>query len=149
MLTDPFLDLISFFSNWTRPPTGDHGTTFGGNPLGCAVASSVLRRINTPEFLDQVQQTGQHFQKRLQSLESSLIKEVRAKGLILGLQFHVDPSPLVALARERGLLIITAANNTVRFVPALNISKAEIDQGMEILQQAIQVFEEKTLNVEA
>lgn len=113
------------------------------------MASSVLRRINTPEFLDQVQQTGQHFQKRLESLESSLIKEVRAKGLILGLQFHVDPAPLVQLARERGLLIITAANNTVRFVPALNISKAEIDQGMEILQQAIEVFEEKTLNVEA
>ncbi|KAG0050754.1 acetylornithine aminotransferase [Gryganskiella cystojenkinii] len=128
---------------------GDHGTTFGGNPLGCAVASSVLRRINTPEFLDQVQQNGQHFYNKLKSIESSLIKDVRAKGLILGLQFHVDPAPLVALARERGLLIITAANNTVRFVPALNISKAEIDQGLEILQQAINVFEDRTLNVEA
>ena len=69
--------------------------------------------------------------------------------MILGLEFNVDPSPLVAMARERGLLIITAANNTVRFVPALNISKAEIDQGMNILKEAIVAFEDKVLNVEA
>ncbi|KAI9238768.1 acetylornithine aminotransferase [Podila verticillata NRRL 6337] len=126
---------------------GDHGTTFGGNPLGCAVASSVLRRINNPEFLDNVNRNGEHFKQQLESIESTLIKEVRSKGMIHGLQFTVDPAPLVALARERGLLIITAANNTVRFVPALNISKAEIDQGMEILKQAIVAFEDKTLNV--
>lgn len=128
---------------------GDHGTTFGGNPLGCAVASSVLRRINNPEFLDNVNQTGEHFKQQLESIKSSLIKEVRSKGMILGMEFKVDPAPLVALARERGLLIITAANNTVRFVPALNISKPEIDQGISILKQAIAVFEDRALNVEA
>lgn len=115
--------------------------------MGCAVASSVLRRINNPEFLDNVNRNGEHFKQQLESIESTLIKEVRSKGMIHGLQFTVDPAPLVALARERGLLIITAANNTVRFVPALNISKAEIDQGMEILKQAIIAFEDKTLNV--
>lgn len=128
---------------------GDHGTTFGGNPLGCAVASSVFRRINTPEFLEDVRVNGEHFRERLESIQSPLIKEIRSKGLILGLEFKVDPAPLVALARERGLLIITAANNTVRFVPPLNISKAEIDQGVQILKEAIAVFDDRTLSVEA
>ncbi|KAI8596443.1 pyridoxal phosphate-dependent transferase [Dissophora ornata] len=128
---------------------GDHGTTFGGNPLGCAVASSVLRRINNPEFLDNVNKNGAHFREHLESISSPLVKEVRSKGMILGLEFKVDPSPLVAMARERGLLIITAANNTVRFVPALNISKAEIDQGMDILKKAIVAFEDKVLSVDA
>jgi acetylornithine aminotransferase len=128
---------------------GDHGTTFGGNPLGCAVASSVFRRINNPEFLDNVNQIGEHFKEQLKSIQSPLIKEVRSKGMILGMEFKVDPAPLVALARERGLLIITAANNTVRFVPALNISKPEIDQGISILKQAIAVFEDRAMNVEA
>ncbi|KAG0289740.1 acetylornithine aminotransferase [Dissophora globulifera] len=128
---------------------GDHGTTFGGNPLGCAVASNVFRRINNPEFLDNVSKSGAYFRKELESLSSSLIKEVRSKGMILGLEFNVDPAPLVGLARERGLLIITAANNTVRFVPPLNISKADIDKGVEILKSAIVAFEGKVLNVEA
>ena len=117
--------------------------------MGCAVASSVLRRINNPEFLNNVNQTGEHFKGQLESIQSPLIKEVRAKGMILGMEFKVDPAPLVALARERGLLIITAANNTVRFVPALNISKAEIDQGITILKQAIGAFEDRVMNVEA
>ncbi|KAF9582775.1 acetylornithine aminotransferase [Lunasporangiospora selenospora] len=126
---------------------GDHGTTFGGNPLACAVASSVFRRINTPEFLNTVEQNGAHFRQQLESIESPLISGVRSKGMILGLQFTVDPAPLVALARERGLLIITAANNTVRLVPALNISKAEIDRGVEILKEAVVAFEDRTMSV--
>jgi len=109
----------------------------------------VFRRINNPEFLDNVNKNGQHFKEQLESIQSPLVKEIRSKGMILGLQFKVDPAPLVALARERGLLIITAANNTIRFVPALNISKAEIDQGISILKQAIAAFEERTMNVEA
>ncbi|KAF9986520.1 acetylornithine aminotransferase [Mortierella antarctica] len=140
MITDKVAEKIAI---------GDHGTTFGGNPLGCAVASSVFRRINTREFLDNVNMNGQHFKSQLEAIESPLIKEVRSKGMILGLQFKVDPAPLVALARERGLLIITAANNTVRFVPALNISKAEIDQGLGILKQAIAAFEDRVMDVEA
>lgn len=107
---------------------GDHGTTFGGNPLDCAVASSVFQRINTPEFLENVRKNGGHFREQLESLSSPLIKDIRSKGLILGLELKVDPAPLVGMAQERGLLIITAANNTIRFVPPLNISKAEIDQ---------------------
>ncbi|KAF9935936.1 acetylornithine aminotransferase [Modicella reniformis] len=128
---------------------GDHGTTFGGNPLGCAVASSVFRRINTPEFLENVNKNGLHFREQLDSISSPLIKQVRSQGLILGLEFKVDPAPLVTMARERGLLIITAANNTIRFVPPLNIAKGEIDQGIKILKEAIMAFEDRTLNVEA
>ncbi|KAG0260330.1 acetylornithine aminotransferase [Actinomortierella ambigua] len=129
---------------------GEHGTTFGGNPLGCAVANNVFQRINTPEFLDNVLRTGEHFKAQLETLTSSpIVDHVRGQGLILGLRFTVDPAPLVALARERGLLIVTAANNSVRFVPPLNVSKAEVDQGVEILRSAIKAFEDRVLDVEA
>ncbi|KAG0229454.1 acetylornithine aminotransferase [Actinomortierella wolfii] len=141
MITDRVADIIK---------VGDHGTTFGGNPLGCAVANSVFKRINTPEFLDNVVRNGEHFKAQLETLASSpLVEQVRGKGLILGLRFKVDPAPLVALARERGLLIVTAANNTIRFVPPLNITKGEIDQGIEILRSAIKAFEERVLDVKA
>jgi acetylornithine aminotransferase len=68
----------------------------------------------------------------------SQIKEVRGKGLILGLQLDVDPTPIITAARERGLLIITCGTNTLRFVPPLVINEAEIEEGMQILGQAME-----------
>ena len=63
-----------------------------------------------------------------------LIKEVRGKGLILGLQLSEDPTPVIKAARERGLLVITAGTNTLRFVPSLLVSEQEIEEGLRILE---------------
>jgi acetylornithine aminotransferase len=121
--------------------TGDHGTTFGGNPLACRVASYVLSRLSSPEILDSVPAKEQAFRKHFASLKERFpdqITEIRGKGLLLGLQLNTDPTPIVTAARERGLLIITCGTNTLRFVPPLAITEAEIEEGMTKLCDAME-----------
>ncbi|ORX89080.1 PLP-dependent transferase [Basidiobolus meristosporus CBS 931.73] len=125
---------------------GDHGTTFGGNPLGCRVALSVFNRISRPEFLANVNETGAHLKQGLRNITNGnpLVKEVRGLGLILGVEFTVDPTPIVKMARERGLIVITASNNTVRLVPPLILTKEEADQGLAILKDCFEEFKAQT-----
>jgi len=77
---------------------------------------------------------------RLQDAQPELVTEIRGRGLILGVQFARDPTPLVKMARERGLLIITAAENTVRVVPPLILTREQADKGIEILAEALEEF---------
>jgi len=131
--------------------TGDHGTTFGGNPLGSRLAHYILSRLSEPELQSSVIARGQLFRKhfaRLQKRFPSVISEVRGKGLILGLQLNQDPAPVVTAARERGLLVITCGTNTLRFVPPLVISEAEIEEGIRILESAMEAVFEKGQAVE-
>ncbi|KAF2096848.1 acetylornithine aminotransferas-like protein [Rhizodiscina lignyota] len=125
--------------------TGDHGTTFGGNPLGSRLAYYILSRLSDPELQTNVlkmeQVFRQHFE-RLRQRYPNVITEVRGKGLILGLQLSQNATPIVTAARERGLLVITCGTNTLRFVPPLVITEEEINSGMKILEEAMQsVFE--------
>lgn len=126
--------------------TGDHGTTFGGNPLGCRLAHYIVGRLSDPELQKEVVKKEARFRQhfvRLHEAFPDIIQEVRGRGLILGLQLNSDPTPVVTAARERGLLIITCGTNTLRFVPPLIISEDEIDEGMSILEQAMKaVFRE-------
>ncbi|TLD25593.1 hypothetical protein PspLS_06264 [Pyricularia sp. CBS 133598] len=119
---------------------GDHGTTYGGNPLACRLAHHVLERLSDPKLHESVMGKGAVLARGLAQLRhkhSELVSEIRGRGLILGLQLTQDPAPIVAAARERGLLIITAGHNTIRFVPSLLISESEIQQGLGILDEAI------------
>ncbi|KAF2668271.1 putative acetylornithine aminotransferase precursor, partial [Microthyrium microscopicum] len=121
--------------------TGDHGTTFGGNPLGCRVAHHIVGRIAEKTMLEGVQAKERVFRQsfaRLQQRWPEQVKEVRGRGLILGLQMSGDPTPIVKAARERGLLIITAGMNTLRFVPSLTISGAKIEEAVGILEEAME-----------
>jgi acetylornithine aminotransferase len=120
---------------------GDHGTTFGGNPLACRVAHHVLGRLADAQLQAEVRRKGELFRARFDALARrwpELVTEVRGEGLILGLQLSRDPNPVVAAARERGLLVITAGTNTLRFVPSLTASDAEIESGLDILEAAIE-----------
>ena len=122
--------------------TGDHGTTFGGNPLACRLAHYIFSRLSEPELQQGVREKEQVFRRgfeRLQKRFPEVIREVRGRGLILGLQLTQDPTPIVTAARERGLLIITCGTNTLRFVPPLIISDEEIEEGLEKLEQAMDV----------
>ncbi|CAG8508216.1 21098_t:CDS:2 [Dentiscutata erythropus] len=126
---------------------GDHGTTFGGNPLACRAALSVVSRINTPELLTNVNNVGSYLKSSFEKLVTkypSLITTVRGRGLILGIQFTKDPSKMVQLARERGLLIITAGNNTVRIIPPLILTKGEAEKGVTILEECVKIFNEES-----
>ncbi|KAI5458142.1 pyridoxal phosphate-dependent transferase [Mariannaea sp. PMI_226] len=119
---------------------GDHGTTFGGNPLACRLAHYIVNRLSDKALQESVLAKSQVFQDRFAKLQAKypdLVKETRGRGLILGLQISEDPSPIIKAARERGLLIITAGTNTLRFVPCLTISDEEISQGLDILEAAI------------
>lgn len=119
--------------------TGDHGTTFGGNPLGSRLAHYITNRLADPELQKGVLEKEQTFRKHFEELRQKfpdVIKEVRGKGLILGVQLNADPTPIITAARERGLLIITCGTNTLRFVPPLIISEEEIAKGMAILEEA-------------
>ena len=122
--------------------TGDHGTTFGGNPLACRLAHYIVSRLSEPELQQSVLEKEQVFREGFEKLQEkypSLITEVRGRGLILGLQLSQDPTPVITAARERGLLMVTAGTNTIRFVPPLIISNEEIREGLDILGEAMRV----------
>ncbi|KAK8906012.1 hypothetical protein QC760_005911 [Botrytis cinerea] len=121
---------------------GDHGTTFGGNPLGSRIAHYIVSRLSDASLQKDVLKKSEIFKKHFQALQSKypeLVKEIRGKGLHLGLQLSQDPTPIVTAARERGLLIITAGTNTLRFVPSLNITEQEIEEGFGILAEAMRI----------
>jgi predicted acetylornithine/succinylornithine family transaminase len=121
---------------------GDHGTTFGGNPLACRLAHYMVSRLSDPELQADVLVKNRIFIKHFNDLQNKypgLVKEIRGRGLILGLQLSQDPTPIVTAARERGLLVITAGTNTLRFVPSLTVTEAEIEEGFAILDAAMSV----------
>ena len=122
--------------------TGDHGTTFGGNPLACRLAHYIVSRLSSPDMQAGVSTKERIFREGFERLKYRFpdrIKEVRGRGLILGLQLDQDPTPIVTAARERGLLIITCGTNTLRFVPPLVISESELEEGLGILGEAMSV----------
>jgi len=122
--------------------TGDHGTTFGGNPLACRIAHYIVNRLSDSELQRSVlakEQTFREHFKRIQRRFPKIVQEVRGRGLILGLQLNSDPTPVITAARERGLLVITCGTNTLRFVPPLIISDEEIASGMRVLEEAMAV----------
>ncbi|KAF9766124.1 acetylornithine aminotransferase, partial [Fusarium sp. DS 682] len=119
---------------------GDHGTTFGGNPLACRLAHYIVGRLSDKQLQADIRAKSEIFKQRFAKLQSQypdLVTEVRGRGLILGLQLSEDPTAIIKAARERGLLIISAGVNTLRFVPSLTVTDEEINQGLDILGAAI------------
>jgi acetylornithine/N-succinyldiaminopimelate aminotransferase len=112
---------------------GDHGTTFGGGALITTVARYVLDRISQPDFLANVRETGEYLKERLQEINSPLIKEVRGRGLMVGLELTIDVSPIIEMGYEHGLLLVNAGTDTIRFVPPLIAQKADVDLLIEKL----------------
>ncbi|KAK4159462.1 hypothetical protein QBC43DRAFT_327103 [Cladorrhinum sp. PSN259] len=124
---------------------GDHGTTFGGNPLACRVACNIVERLADASLQEGVKAKGDIFRQGFEKLRAKypqLVQEVRGKGLILGLQLTEDPAKIVKAARERGLLVITAGTNTLRFVPSLLVTEGEIAEGLKVLEEAFDVTRE-------
>lgn len=124
--------------------TGDHGTTFGGNPLACRVAYHIVERLAAPELQRSVKAKSALFVSGFEALQKKfpeVISEIRGRGLILGVQlspaFSAKAGDIITAARERGLLIITAGDGCIRFVPPLTITEDQIRTGLNILEQAM------------
>ncbi len=130
---------------WIRGPYADvlgpgtHGTTFGGTPLACSVALAVLDALDRDDLLRNARETGQYFIGKLRALAAKcpVIREVRGLGLMIGVELTLEARPAVLKLAEHGLISIAAGTNVVRFLPPLNITRAEVDEAVEKMGRAL------------
>ncbi|MFN8529974.1 MAG: aspartate aminotransferase family protein [Anaerolineae bacterium] len=106
---------------------GEHGSTFAGNPFTTTVAKYVFNRISQPAFLRSVSETGAYLKERLEEINSPLVKEIRGRGLMVGLELHGDVAPIIDAGYQNGLLMVNAGPNVIRFVPPLIAQKHDVD----------------------
>lgn len=106
---------------------GDHGSTFGGNPLGAAVGRAALKVLHDEGLVGRSRELGEYFKGRLQRIESQHIKEVRGKGLFIGVELHTKARRFCEALQGRGILCKETHDNVIRFAPPLVINKEEID----------------------
>lgn len=110
---------------------GSHGSTFGGNPLACAVAIAALEVIEEERLADRARELGAYFMGELKKIQHPHIKEVRGKGLLVGMELTVPARPYCEKLKEKGLLCKETHENTIRFAPPLVITKDELDWALE------------------
>lgn len=119
--------------------SGDHGTTYGGNPLAAAAINVVLDLFSENHIIDNVQKTGAYLEEKLNELADKydVIETRRGIGMMQGLVFKVPVGPVINKALEKGLILINAGTDIIRFVPPLVITKEDVDQMIGILTQSI------------
>lgn len=120
---------------WGAFSYGSHGSTFGGNKLVMAAASSVLDVMLAEDFLPQVLEKGQYLQTALQKAlaENAKVTDIRGLGCMIGIETTENLTDLVIQAREQGLIVLTAGSNVIRLLPPLTLTKEKIDEGVAIL----------------
>ena len=117
---------------------GTHGSTFGGNPLAMAVGNTVMDTISNKKFLKNVKNLSKYFLSHLNKLKEkypNIIKEIRGRGLLIGIKLQTDQTKFIKKLMENKLLTIRAAENVVRVLPPLNVKKNEIDQALQIINK--------------
>jgi ornithine--oxo-acid transaminase len=129
VLTD--LDVLGLFQ------PGDHGSTFGGNPLASAIGRAALTVIVEENLVERSRELGAYFKGRLARIESDVIKEVRGKGLFIGVELTVAARPFAEALRERGILCKETHQTVLRFAPPLVITKEEIDWAMTHIEAVL------------
>lgn len=118
---------------------GDHGTTYGGNPLACAAAVKVFEMFEKLNVLENVKETGAYLSEKLDEIvnDYSIATEHRGLGLIQGLELSVSPKDVIAAALDNGLILFSAGTNVIRFVPPLVITKKDIDEMIDKLRKSL------------
>ncbi len=129
---------------------GTHGSTYGGNPLGAAVANSVFDILSSPQFLDHVVKQGEKLRASLERIVADypdIFAGVRGKGLMLGLvmsdKYHGRAAEITAEAQNQGLLVLLAGYDVIRYVPALVIEDKHIEEGERLMRQSIRAWLKK------
>ncbi len=116
---------------------GDHGSTFAAGALICTAANVVFDRVNQLDFLAQVRENGTYLRAQLQAIPSEKIVEVRGTGLLAAMEMKTAVAPLISAARQNGLILISAGENTLRFAPALVVTKDDVETAVAILTKLI------------
>ena len=118
---------------------GDHGSTYGGNPLGCAVGVAVLTELIDGGVINKIEEKSIYLKEKLLKLKEQydLIDEVKGMGLLIGISIKTEAKIFSNLCFDKGLLVVTAGDNVVRLLPPLNVTKSEIDEALDILQKVI------------
>jgi acetylornithine/N-succinyldiaminopimelate aminotransferase len=117
---------------------GTHGSTFGGNPLAMTVGNSVMDIISKKKFLKNVKKISEYFLSNLNKIKDeypNIIKEIRGRGLLIGIQLKIDQTKFIKMLMDNNLLTIRAAENVVRILPPLNVKKNEINQSLKIIKK--------------
>lgn len=119
---------------------GDHGTTYGGNPLACAAVNAVFEQFEKLDLLSHVKEVAAYLEEKLDELavKHDCIKERRGKGLMQGLELTGKPvGEVITAAREKGLLLISAEHNVLRMLPPLIITKEDVDKAVSIIDNCL------------
>jgi len=118
---------------------GDHGSTYGGNPLVCAAANEVINQVSQEGFLESVKSKGEYIRNYITDWQNENIVSIRGMGLMIGIELRetIKVKDVQEKALEEGLLILSAGGNTIRLLPPLNISDNEINMGLIILKDIL------------
>ena len=122
---------------------GTHGSTFGGNPLAMSIGNTVMDIVSKKKFLNNVKKLSKHFLKNLNQIKEkypNIIKEIRGKGLLIGVQLHNDQTKFIKKLIDNRLLTIRAAENVIRILPPLNVKKKEINRALKIIEKVCSSF---------
>jgi acetylornithine/N-succinyldiaminopimelate aminotransferase len=120
---------------------GSHGSTFGGNPFATAVGLTVFSTLVEERLPERAERMGRLLRDRLLAVKSrrpQVVKEVRGKGLLVGVDLAPAVAAVVSACRERGLLVLTAGDNTLRLAPPLIVDEASVERATEVIEQALQ-----------
>lgn len=118
---------------------GSHGSTFGGNPLGCAVGIAALEVLEQEQLAERSDALGAYFLKRLQEIENPLILEIRGRGLFIGIDLTVPARPFCEALKDKGLLCKETHEHIIRLAPPLVITKDELDWAWQQLHEVLRV----------
>ena len=118
---------------------GDHGTTYGGNPLAGAAICEVFRQYEERNLTEHVKEVGAYLYEKLEEIknENPKIKDHRGKGLMQGLEFDCEVAHVINKALENGVVLINAGVKIIRFLPPLTIEKEDVDTMISVLKEAI------------
>ena len=122
---------------------GSHGSTFGGNPLAMSVGNAVLDQLLKKNFLKNVTKLSKYFLNQLNKIKNEypkIIKDIRGKGFLIGIQLHFDQSKFINSLEKNYLLTIRAAENVIRILPPLNVKKNEIDLALKIIKKVCKKY---------
>lgn len=117
---------------------GDHGSTYGGNPLGAAVSLAVLKELLDGGVIDGIEQKSSYLKKGLSKLQEQygVIEKIKGMGLLIGIEV-ADPKAFVNACFSKGLLVVTAGTNVVRLLPPLNVSEADMDAALKVIEEVV------------